>query len=331
MMKRFLTAALTTAFLAGAASAGPTVPGTRVGKSPWGPKDEIGRLNLITEESRAAIMGRADARKTYDLSVDYFVGMPSWHVIGDPRYQFWLTHTPRGTAVDDPMHVGAHGNALVSYTGDAISLYTHMGTHIDALNHFGLNGEIYNGFKADEHLGDRGWKKAGAETIPPLVARGVMIDVAAAKGVEMLPENYRVTGADLRDALAKQNVRLQKGDIVLIRTGRMALYEKGQAFIDQAPGLGMDAARFLVESGAMVVGADNLSFEAFPSESRENYIPVHTYLLAEHGIPILELVYLDGLAKDRVYEFAFVGGSLKLRGASAAPLRPVAFPLKAAR
>jgi kynurenine formamidase len=95
------------------------------------------------------------------------------------------------------------------------------------------------------------------------------------------------------------------------------------------PGLGLDAARFLVEDGgAVIVGADNLSFEAFPSEVDTNYVPVHTYLLAEQGAPILELVYLEELARDAVYEFAFVGGALKLRGADAAPIRPIALPVR---
>jgi kynurenine formamidase len=297
-----------------------------VGKSPWGPDDELGRLNLMTDASRAAIVGRIRGGRGYDLSVEYYVGMPSWYGIGDPRYQFWLTHTPRGTAVDDPMHVGSEQNRHVSYTGSAISMYTHMGTHIDALNHFGLNGKIWNGFRADDHLGDRGWRKTGAETIPPIVARGVLIDVAAAKGVDMLAEGYRVTRRDLVEALRKQNVTLREGDVVLIRTGRMKLYKDDKAFMNNPPGLGLEAARYLVEEGgAMIVGADNLSFEAFPSESPGNYIPVHTYLLAQKGVPIIELAFLDDLARDRVYEFAFLAGSLKLRGADAAPLRPIAF------
>lgn len=314
--------------LAGAAGLAASTPAPQVGQSPWGPDDEIGRLNLMTPDSRSAIMVQADARRSYDLSVDYFVGMPSWHGIGDPRYQFWMTHTPRGAVIDDPMKVGDKINRHVSYTGDAVSMYTHMGTHIDALNHFGLDGRIYNGFAADDFLGDLGWKKAGAETIPPIIARGVMIDVAAARGLAMLPPGTRIGAEDLKIALARQKVTLQKGDVVLIRTGRMRLYEKGEAFITDAPGLGMDAAHMLVESGAMVVGADNLSFEAFPSEVAGNYVPVHTYLLAQHGIPIIELAYLEDLARDRVYEFAFIGGSLRFRGASAAPMRPVAMPLR---
>jgi kynurenine formamidase len=300
-----------------------------VGKSPWGLTDEIGRLNLMTDASRAAILSRVSGGLAYDLSVEYFIGMPSWQAAGDPHYRIWMTHTPHGTVIDDPLKLGKEMNRHVSYTGAAISMYTHMGTHIDALNHFGLNGEIWNGFKAKDHLGDRGWTVAGAEKLPPIIARGVLIDVAAAKGMDMLPDGYRVTRKDLVQALEKQQVQLQTGDVVLIRTGRMQHYEDAAAYMKNPPGMGMSAARFLVEeSGAMIVGADNLSFEAFPSEVEGNYVPLHTYLLAEQGAPILELVYLEDLSRDRIYEFAFIGGSLKLRGSDAAPLRPIAFPLK---
>jgi kynurenine formamidase len=283
----------------------------------------------MTPESRAQVLTRVQGAKVYDLAVEYFIGMPSWQEAGDPPYQMWMTHTPRGHVVADPMAIGPEMNEHVSYTGAAVSMYVHMGTHIDALSHFGLGGRIYNGFAADEHLGDRGWNKAGAEKIPPIVARGVLIDVAAAKGLEELADGYRVTRSDLTQALGRQQVALQSGDVVLIRTGRMRKYEQAQAYMANAPGLGLVAARFLVEQGgAMIVGADNLSFEAFPSEVKGDYVPVHTYLLAQQGVPIIELVRLEELARDRVYEFAFIGGSLKFRGADAAPLRPVALPLR---
>ncbi|AZD09340.1 Cyclase family protein [Pseudomonas chlororaphis] len=304
-------------------------PQAEVGVSPWGPKDEIGRLNLITEQSRAAIMARVSGSQAYDLAVEYFVGMPSWQAAGDPPYQMWMTHTPHGNVIADPMQVGEPMNRHVSYTGSAVSMYAHMGTHIDALNHFGLDGKIWNGFRADQHLGDRGWNVTGAEKLPPIVARGVLIDVAAAKGVDMLADNYRVTRADLQQALKAQQVSLEKGDVVLIRTGRMRDYEKAQAYMANPPGMSLDAAKFLVEEGgAMVVGADNLSFETFPSEVEGNYLPLHTYLLAMQGAPILELVNLEGLSRDRVYQFAFIGASLKLRGADAAPIRPIALPIR---
>jgi kynurenine formamidase len=311
-----------------AMTASPTA-GQSVGVSPWGPNDEIGRLNLMTPASQAAVLSRLDGSKVYDLSVEYFIGMPGWHAAGDPRYQIWMTHTPNGTVVDDPLGVGNAQNQRVSYSGSAVSMYAHTGTHIDALNHFGLDGKIWNGFDATRHLGDRGWTKTGAETIPPIIARGVLIDVAGARGVAMLPPGYRVRKEDLQFALARQGVSLQRGDVVLIRTGRMQLYAKADDYVRDAPGLTLDAARFLIEEGgAMTVGADNLSFEGFPSEIADNYIPVHTYLLAQQGAHILELVDLEALATDRVYEFAFIAASLKLRGADAAPLRPIAIGLR---
>lgn len=300
-----------------------------VGISPWGPKDEIGRLNLMTPQSQAAIMGRVSGGQAYDLAVEYFVGMPSWQAAGDPPYQMWMTHTPHGNVIADPMQVGEPMNEHVSYSGSAVSMYAHMGTHIDALNHFGLDGKIWNGFSAEQHLGDRGWNVTGAEKLPPIIARGVMIDVAAAKGVDQLADSYRITRSDLQQALAKQHVALEQGDVVLIRTGRMRDYENAQAYMANPPGLSLDAAKFLVEvSGAMVVGGDNLSFETFPSEVEGNYLPLHTYLLAMQGAPIIELVNLEGLSRDRVYQFAFVGASLKLRGADAAPIRPIALPVR---
>jgi len=208
-------------------------------------------------------------------------------------------------------------------------MYTHMGTHIDALNHFGLNGKIWNGYPADEYIGDRGWKVTGAETIPPIIARGVLIDVAAAKGVDMLSAGYRITRQDLIDALSRQRVDLEEGDVVLVRTGRMQLYEDAAAYMANAPGLGIEAARFVAEEGgAMVVGGDTLSFESRPSELEDDYVPLHTYFLAQRGTPILELVYLEELSNDAVYEFAFIGGSLKWRGSDAAPIRPIAIPLR---
>lgn len=300
-----------------------------VGRSPWGPTDEIGTLNMMTDASKLATLSKLKTGKTYDLSVDYFVGMPSFHSLGDPAYQYWLTHTPHGTVVDNPNGMGKAMNEKVSYTGDAISMYTHMGTHIDALNHFGLNGKIWNGYSADEHLGDKGWKKTGAETIPPIIARGVLIDVAAYKNVPVLDHNYRVSKADLMAALEQQKTVLQQGDVVLIRTGQAQFYEDADKFLHQYPGINLEAVRWLIEDRqVMLLGADNLSFEAFPSERTDNWVPVHTYLLAEKGVMFIEQMFLEELSQDRVYEFAFIAASLKLKGASGAPMRPLALPIQ---
>ena len=298
-----------------------------VASSPWGKDDEIGRLNLITPASRQAALDNLDGSKIYDLSVDYYIGMPSWQAAGDPHFQMWMTHTPHGTKVDDPLSVGEQMNAHVSYTGSAFSMYAHMGTHIDALNHFGLNGKIWNHFSAEKHLGDRGWKKAGIEKVPPIIARGVLLDIPTAKGLDELQPGYRVSKEDIASTLKFQNVTLKPGDVVLIRTGRMKHYHNAKVFMENAPGLGMSAARFLADQHqALSIGADNLSFEAFPSEEENNYVPVHTYLLAKQGVTIMELVNLEALARDRIYRFAFIGTPLKIRGGDAAPIRPIAIP-----
>jgi len=296
-------------------------------QGPWGVNDEIVTLNLMSYSSRLGVLLQITSGKTYDLSVEYFVGMPSFHSLGDPAYQYWLTHTPHGTIVDNPNGLGDSMNRKVSYTGDAISMYTHMGTHIDALNHFGLNGKIWNGYTPEEHLGNKGWKKTGAETIPPIIARGVLIDVKAAKGT--LPPNYRISAQDLQDALKLQGVALHPGDVVFIRTGQAEFYEDADHYLDNYPGISLDAVKWLIEDqGIMLLGADNLSLEAFPPEREDNWVPVHTYLLAEKGVMFIEQMYLEELAEDKVYDFAFIAASLKLRGASGSPMRPIAIPIQ---
>ena len=268
----------------------------QAGSSPWGPDDEIGTLNMMSDQSRLEILGQIKSGKVYDLSVEYYVGMPSFSALGDPGYQYWLTHTPSGTIVDNPNGLGEMMNRKVSYTGDAISMYTHMGTHIDALNHFGLDGKIWNGFTPEEHLGDKGWKETGAETIPNIIARGVMIDVRSHFGE--LPPNYRISKADIQKVLRAQDVSLKSGDVVLIRTGQAEKYHNANAYLDNYPGISLDAAKWLVEKNkVMLLGADNLSFEAFPPERDDNWVPVHTYLLAEKGVMFIEQMYLEELAK----------------------------------
>ena len=298
----------------------------KVSKSPYGKDDEIGMLNLIDARSRSAILSRADASKVFDLSVDNFVGMPGWFGAGDQPYQIWMTHTPAGEIVDNSMGVSLEANQLVGYSGDSISMYTHCGTHIDTFNHFGYNGRIFNEFSAKEHLGSRAWDRCGAEKHPPIFARGVLLDVAALHGVPTLPPSHAIGEDDLKGCLKRQNIALKPGDVVLIHTGQMKLWPN-MAFVANTPGLNRQGAEFLAKNGAIMIGADNLTLEQTPSAEPVNFFPVHTYLLAEAGVPILEMAYLDELVGERVYEFAFFGACIKLRGATGAPMRPVAMPL----
>jgi kynurenine formamidase len=300
----------------------------QVSRSPFGPADEIGMLNLMTRESMRAAVNEADAGKPFDLAVDYFVGMPVWTSLNDPGFQIWMSHTPAGNMLDNPLGVPDAENELVSYSGDCIALYTHCGTHIDSFTHFGYHGEIFNGFKAKEHLGSRHWHRAGADKQPPVIARGVMIDVAAAVGVEMLPDGHAIGERELMDALKRQKTELRPGDVVLIHTGRMTIWPDQERFVPNEPGINREGAEFLARAGAMYIGADTAGVEQTPSADPDNWIPVHTFLLAEAGIPLLEMAYLEDLARESIYEFAFIGACLKIRGGTGSPMRPIALPLK---
>lgn len=298
-----------------------------VSASPFGSDDEIGMLNLIDAESRRAILQRADAGTIFDLSVDHFVGMPGFFAAGDQPYQIWMTHTPGGTCNDNVTNVDRAQNELVAYSGDAISMYTHCGTHVDALNHFGYFGEIFNHFTEREHLGSRHWRVGGVDKHPPVIARGVLLDVAGLLGVDMLPDSYGIGPDDLQGCLRRQGVDLRVGDIVLVRTGRMRMWPDQQAYALDAPGITLEGARFLARSGAALIGGDTMSLEQIPTADPENWNVVHCYLLAEAGIPILEIANLEDIAEARLYEFAFFGACIRLRGATGAPIRPVVMPL----
>jgi kynurenine formamidase len=300
-------------------------------RTSYGADDQIGRLNELASGQLANVLLRVDPRRVYDLSVEYFVGMPNWTMSGDPAFQMWLTARPSGEVLDDPMHVGRASNETVSRSGDAIMMYTHSGTHVDTLNHMGLHGRIYNGYTEKEHLGSRHWNICGAEQHPPVVTRGVMLDIAALHGLKMLPNSYGIGSDDIEAAMQRQGVAVERGDVVLIRTGRMSTWPDADRLIPDEPGLNLDGAKALADMGAIMIGADNIGFEQGPADDELNWQVVHTFLLTESGIPIIELVNMEELSADSVYEFAFIGACLKIRGATGSPMRPLAIPLKPAQ
>lgn len=301
----------------------------QVVESPWGPDDELGAFNLMTPESQAAIIAQADGSRVFDLSCEYFIGMPTWSALGDPSYQIYITHDPQGDVVRNPLGLDDEANRLTSYTGDAVAMYTHSGTHLDALNHFGCHGVIYNNFDADEHRGSRHWDKCGVDVIPPIISRGVLLDIAGYKGVDQLPHSYGVGPDDLQGAAEKQGTEIHKGDVVLIRTGRYQEWPDVEKFLTDEPGLNLAGAKWLVEEKeVMLLGSDNVAFEQLPAEDEHTWLPVHMYLFNNTGRTIIEVVNCEELASEQVYEFAFFGFHLKLRGASASPIRCVAMPLR---
>lgn len=268
---------------------------------------ENGRLASMTPASRAAALRGADASRVFDLAVDYFVGMPTWTELGDPEFQIWLTHTPGGEGHE--------------YAGTAVSMYTHTGTHICSLNHLGHDGRFWNGWTAERDLGSRAWRVGGR--YPPIVARAVLLDVASRRNVQCLPDSHVITRDDLIDAGSEL---LQPGDVALVRTGRMTHWPDRERFVRTPPGLGMRAATHLAEEcRIMCVGVD-CGGEALPPEKADSFLPVHSYLLADAGVPIIENMWLEEVASAAVNDLVLLAFPLKLPGSTGLPVRPIAIP-----
>ncbi len=301
----------------------------RVSRSPWGEDDHIGRLNWITKESTNAMLGRLDGTALFDLGVEYFFGMPSWSAAHDPKYEIWMTHTPQGSVNDNLSGAGREVHEKYSYCGDSFHMYVHTGTHIDALNHFGHYGTFWNGWTADRDLGSRMWLKGGVEHYPPMIARGVVLDVAGLHGVECLPPGHVITPADMAGAAARQDVELLPRDIVTLRTGRMTTWPDSDAYLADTPGLGLAGARWLCEDiGVMCIGTDAISLDVAPHEDPATFCPVHSYMFATAGAQIIEVLDLEAVAQEGVSEFALIALPLKLRGATGSPVRPLAVALR---
>jgi kynurenine formamidase len=292
---------------------------------PPGPADEIGRLAWMTAESRREAFARADLGRPFDLAVTYRLGMPNWVEAGDPKYEIWMTHTPAGSVVDNLSGAGSETHERYSYAGSAISMYSHSGTHLCGLNHIGRDGVFWNGWTAERNLGSRAWNVGGV--VPPIVARGLLLDIAALHGVECLPDSHAIDVTDLRGAAAAAGVEPRRGDAIFLRTGRMTRWHDPNAFLASPPGLGMEAARALCEEhGAMCIGLD-VGGEVLPPEEPGTFLPVHAYLLSEAGAPLFENLWLEDLARAEITEFALHAAPLKLAGSTGMPVRPLAYPL----
>ncbi len=306
----------------------------------WGPEDEVGALNEMTDASRAAALRLATQGRAYDLGLPYDRNSYRWP--GHSPGEIISFRTPEGVARQRDLSFTTPESGNTGHTrwhSNVLFMNDNVATQIDGLAHIthGADNHWYNGFREDQHGGDFGVRRADVTKIPPIVARGVMIDVAGQKGLEALPSNYEITVADLETALRAQNVDVTPGTVVLIRTGTARYWgENGgdHAKIAQhdTAGIGMAAARWLVEQkGALAVGADTSGLECLPPRPADSqavggsFNPVHVYLLVNQGVHIMEFHNLERLAADRVYEFAYVATTNAIRGSVAGTaLRPIA-------
>src|SRR5262245_30240502 len=206
-----------------------------------------------------------------------------------------------------------------------ISEIGQVGTQLDGFAHQTHGNSLYNCFKVDEVATRTGFSKLGIHNVGVLITRGVLIDVAGFKGVEMLGDNYEITVEDLEGALKKQNLSLQPGDAVIINTGWGKLWAKDNArYVKSCPGIGVQAALWLATKDPMLLGADNWPVEVAPNPDKQLSLPVHQIALVVNGIHLLENLKLDELAAKQVYEFAFVMQPLKIQGGTGSTVAPVA-------
>ena len=199
-----------------------------------------------------------------------------------------------------------------------------VGTQFDTFSHQMIGSSMYNCFTLDETATRTGFTKLGVEQVGALITRGVLLDIAALKGVAALSETYQITPQDLQQAISAQKLTLQPGDAVLIHTGWGALWGKDNArYQRSSPGLGTAAAEWLVRQDPMLVGADNTAVEISPNPDGLAG-PVHQIMLVVNGIHLLENIRLDELASRRVYEFALILQPLKIQGGTGSTVAPVA-------
>lgn len=255
--------------------------------------------------------GLAAGTRLFDLAQPYFTGMP--HHPSHPPFLF-------GLVKQHGDYVGESGNSSAS---DALALGSHVGTHIDGLCHFSCGGKLHGGEDAAAAQSYRdGLSRHSIDTVDPIFRRGVLLDIAALADVPALPEDFEITPGHLSRAVEEQKVTIKGGDVVLLRTGWAQYFSDARRFISEVhgPGPARAAAEWLSARGIFAAGSDTVAFEKVPDAN----MPVHVHLLVEQGIHIIECLNLEELAAARVYDFQFIALPLKIRGATASPIRPVA-------
>jgi len=225
--------------------------------------------------------------------------------------------TKRTRYDDGSNHRGSNEELVVAEIGQ-------VGTQFDTFSHQMIGNSMYNCFKLEDLSTRTGFTKLGVQNVGALMTRAVMIDVAALKGVEMLPDKYEITIQDLQQALAAEKLSLQPGDAVIIHTGWGKLWEKDNArFRASAPGIGVAAAEWVARQDPMLVGSDNSAIEVSPNPDPQLAGPVHQIMLVVNGIHLLENMKLDEIAARRVYEFALILEPLKIEGATGSTVAPI--------
>jgi kynurenine formamidase len=291
----------------------------------WGPEDERGCLNLITDDKRRAAAALVRRGASFSLSIPLDDNGPQAGGGGRTNPSHVVTRTG-----NDPSTVNGIGGTA-HYTDDLlVQFYLQAGTQWDALAHVFYDGQLYNGFPASG-VTSKGTIHVGFDKyFDQLVTRGVLIDVARAQGLDTLPDDYVIDSAELDDVLSAEGVTIEPGDIVLVRTGLMALHDatgSWAAFNNPCPGVHYEVAAWCHRHDVAALAADNMAVEARIGWG-DLGIPMHMLALRDMGMPLGEFWYLETLAADcatdGVYEFMLAAPGLRVTGALGSPVTPIA-------
>jgi kynurenine formamidase len=289
---------------------------------------EIGPVGNIPADQLVKAAQLVRQGKAYTLSATRFPGMPLFP--GHPPFQVLNYRTPRGIRVTGAKPWGPVNDAGLGYMADYMMATSHSGAHMDALAHMTVGDDMhwYGGGRPDEHLSDFGPLYGDASKMPPFFTRGVLLDAAGHRGVQHLSHGSPIDAAEMEAMCKAERVTVQPWDVVLIRTGYMSLWPDAEKMAaEKTAGPDISAAEWLLERGVVASGTDTETYEVQPAPDpgpTGNPQPVHTLLLIENGIYLMESLDLEELARDRVYEFLFVALPLKIRGATGSMVDPLA-------
>ena len=319
------------ALVAGAGSAAPPMPAAGSlpdGQAPWWPSrygadDQIGTLNELKPESvvqAASLVKRGEVvalGRVLDQNTPKFPGR-YWHQTVDVSPYFENPRRP------DAVGKGWGKNQVNWITEIQVGTFQ-VGTQLDSIGHIQIGERFYNGWTAQQVVEPYGLNRFGMETVPPIVTRGVLVDVAAYRGVDRLEEGEVITVADVEGALARQSIDVRAGDAVLFHTGWGALYGLDNArFLSGEPGPGLAVVQWLYERRIAITGVDTWSFGPVPGEDPERPFLVPQTMYVKLGMFALENVATEELSRRGVHEFLFVLTHAKTRGSTAAVVSPAA-------
>jgi kynurenine formamidase len=265
-------------------------------------------MTLIDQLSRARV---------FDLEQPRFAGMPV-HPAHKPGYFYGLHRRHRDSY--RPAQFGPRTGA-----SGVLTMMEHSGTHIDALCHQASDLTFFGGVKVDDVERADGYRALGAETMRPLLGRGVLLDIAGWKGVDLLPQNYAITSDDLEACAQARGVEVRQGDVLLVRTGFAKCWDDEATYLNAA-GVSKSGNIWAADRRVAAVGADNMAWDSMHERDPDTNMMLfgHVHLLVTHGIHIIENLNLEELAAAGPHEFCFVGVPLKFRGATGSPIRPLA-------